>query len=333
MKQSIVLMLGLALAGTAAARDTTPAPALGEADREVLTSIVIDTWASHVDDQHRQRWQADIEQRAGEVPLAWVERAATALDLRSAELALQGLASLDEATPSAFGEVGGDLVFTPLPPCRLLDTRQPSERTGPIPSNSERSFYGFSVNFQIGQGGANNDCGLRFDTQPEALAITLVAVNPVAEGFLTAYPFGGERPLAASLNYIAGTVASTGLIVPINNELTVDEFAIYTWRETHVVADVTGYFSRPQAAALDCMSIQGTHLVLPAGGVNIARSATCPAGYAPMLGSCTTSTQNAVLVWHALEDDSQRTACLYRNNGATVETLKADAHCCRVPGR
>lgn len=327
---ALALMLGIALASAVGARDTAPAPALTEADRAILTRIVVETWAPHVEPEHLEGWLESVEERAGSVPLGWVEAAAAALDLRSMELALEGLAPLDAPMPAAFGDPGGNLVFNPLPPCRLLDTRQPSPRGGVIPNNTERTFKGYNVNFQTVQGGANSNCGLTWVVQPEALAITLVAVNPGGDGYLTAYPTGGERPLAASLNYTTGSVASTGLILPINNDWSVDEFSIYTWRAAHVVADVTGYFSRPQAAAFDCTDGEVVSFPLAGGSNHLFSAPTCPDNYTAYYGGCESSSPNGVLVTTRAVGT---THCTFRNQGAQSITVSAYNRCCRVPGR
>lgn len=333
MKRSITLMLALALAGTAVARDAAPARPLGEADRDMLTRIVVDTWAAHVEPEQKQRWLDSVRQKAASVPLPWLESAAAAIDLRTVDLALQGLAPLDGAAPTAFGSAGGNLVFTALEPCRLLDTRQPSERGGVLPNNSERSFFGFGTSFSAEQGGSSTNCGLTLEAQPEALAINLVAVNPSGDGFLTAYPTGSGRPLAASLNYMAGTVTSTGMIMPINNNLEVDDFTIYTWRSTHVVADVVGYFARPEAAPLECITQNGPNTAIVAGGHSYTSSPACPAGSTPSFGSCTSSSANAVLIMSEVLENGGETGCWYRNTGAGSITVQAQGRCCRMPGR
>lgn len=257
-------------------------------------------------------------------------------------LALAGAsAARDPASPpapAAFGSAGGGLVFTPLPPCRLLDTRQPGPRGGVIANNTERTFNGYNVNFQTAQGGANSDCGLSADVQPEALAITLVAVNPGGDGYLTAYPAGSDRPLAASLNYTAGSVASTSLILPINNDLALDEFSIYTWRAAHVVADVTGYFSRPQTARPTCHfndTGEWTNSV-PAGGTLQLSSPTCNTGYAAIFGGCQIMSpfggfEHGSLSSSAVKDGA--TVCTFRNTGVEAIWAMTWGMCCRVEGR
>lgn len=333
MKRSITLMLALALAGTAVARDAAPARPLGEADRDMLTRIVVDTWAAHVEPEQKQRWLDSVRQKAASVPLPWLESATAAIDLRTVDLALQGLAPLDGVAPTAFGSAGGNLVFTALEPCRLLDTRQPSERGGVLPDNSERSFFGFGTSFSAEQGGSSTNCGLTLEAQPEALAINLVAVNPSGDGFLTAYPTGSGRPLAASLNYMAGTVTSTGMIMPINNNLEVDDFTIYSWSSTHVVADVVGYFARPQAAPLSCTTQTSASVSIAAGGNSYVSTAGCAEGETAMFGACMSDSVNAVLVISEVLETGGQTGCWFRNTGASSINVQAQGRCCTVPGR
>jgi len=78
------------------------------------------------------------------------------------------------------------------------------------------------------------------DAVPESahtLAITVVAVTPVTDGYLAVWKAGARKP-GSCLNYgpYSGTI-SNSTIVPINDDRT---FQLYTHGETHLIVDVNG---------------------------------------------------------------------------------------------
>src|SRR5208282_5109499 len=102
------------------------------------------------------------------------------------------------------------LAYTPLTPCRLVDTRV---AVGPLGARSGRNFDA-SNNASIGAAGGN-PAGCGIPAGPEALALTLTAVQPTQLGNLVAYPAGGTVPLASALNFLAGQIVANTTFVPI----------------------------------------------------------------------------------------------------------------------
>src|SRR5208282_2639771 len=94
------------------------------------------------------------------------------------------------------------LQFVPVPPCRLVDTRNPNGEFGspPLQGQTERSFIIPN----------NQDCNI-----PTAAAYSLnVTVVPhVFLGYLTAWPTGDDQPLVSTLNSYDGRVKANAAIV------------------------------------------------------------------------------------------------------------------------
>ena len=90
-----------------------------------------------------------------------------------------------------------NLKYTPVTPCRIVDTRKTS--AGMIDANTQRNFrvYG-SVG---GQGGNLAGCPSPGDQQPLAAHINMVAVNPTGKGNLQAFPVGAGTGAGLSVNY------------------------------------------------------------------------------------------------------------------------------------
>jgi hypothetical protein len=70
------------------------------------------------------------------------------------------------------------------------------------------------------------------------VSLTLTAVDPVGDGFVTAFPCG-DRPLAANLNYVAGQTIGNAVLAPVS---AAGEVCFYSHVDTHLVADVNGWF-------------------------------------------------------------------------------------------
>lgn len=249
----------------------------------------------------------------------------------SDEAVISKLASLDtgssksRATVKTLGALGNDLVYTPVAPCRILDTRNVA--AGAIAANGTRNFVAFGVSSFASQGGSATNCGVN-PLAATAVAINLTAVTPATAGYATAYPFGSAQPLAASINYTAGAIVNNALIVQTPNPIASFDFTVYTFAQSHYVADIVGYFAPPVATALQCVETAKTIVAgVVAGGTANASAPACAAGYTQTATNCETSSWLMPIVF------SNAGTCSARNNDATPQDLRASRTCCRVPGR
>lgn len=124
------------------------------------------------------------------------------------------------------------LVFYPVTPCRVADTRAEGGKSGDfgpprIPSGGTRTL---SV--------PASGCGVPFNAQ--AFALNVTAVPPGVLSYVTTWPGGQTRPLASTLNSFDGQVVANAAIVPAGPNGTVSFFASDA---TDLVVDVTGYFA------------------------------------------------------------------------------------------
>ena len=242
-------------------------------------------------------------------------------------------------TTNAWAQLGSsssDLVFTPITPCRLLDTRSATTPAGtPIAANSTRSFLVWNQTSFAIQGGAATNCGLTASSNTAALAINFTVVAPATAGFITAFPANVAKPLAATLNYEAGSVRGNSAIVKIaQNSSTA--LSVFTTSQTHVVADVVGYYAQPVATALECVNtitVTGSINTGPVNGVyyGAAQAGSCLAG--------DTSTGTTCWVSDATASSSGEYggvgsgACAGNSIVANTFTVGAARTCCRIPGR
>jgi hypothetical protein len=158
--------------------------------------------------------------------------------------------ALQNVSAQALGDPESDLLFVPLTPCRILDTRLAGGRMTPGPSGMLHFEVAGTTGFES-QGGNPGGCGVPLGaTTPLAAAvmINVVAVGPVGPGHLRAWEFGQTAPNAAILNYanISGLNIANAVVVPIAGvaSLAKDLSIDANVSATFVVADVTGYFTR-----------------------------------------------------------------------------------------
>jgi hypothetical protein len=150
------------------------------------------------------------------------------------------------ARPLALGALSSDLVYTPVTPCRIMDTRNAGADTGILTANSTRSFVGWNGSYTV-QGGDNTDCNLPFSIDNAAIVVNFTVVNPSSGGYITAYPAGAAQPLAATLNFGAGEVKGNNAFLKLNQTSGQADFNVFSTAATHLVADVVGYYARPVA--------------------------------------------------------------------------------------
>ncbi|MDA8105304.1 MAG: hypothetical protein M0Z71_07945 [Nitrospiraceae bacterium] len=155
-------------------------------------------------------------------------------------------------TTQNLGDSASDLVYTPVAPCRIIDTRLAG---GAIAANTLRNFFAVGSPFNM-QGGTSGDCGIPFGPAT-AVAINFVAVGASGPGDLRAWAYGDTMPNASILNYgnasYVGTNLANAITVPICNPGTaVNRLSACAYdmvvqadvNSTQVVADVVGYFRK-----------------------------------------------------------------------------------------
>jgi hypothetical protein len=144
--------------------------------------------------------------------------------------------------PRTLGDSAADLVYTPVAPCRIVDTRLAG---GTLTTGVPRSFLVTgTVGFEA-QGGKAGGCAV--PDGATAVMVNFVAVAAAGPGNLQAWPFGEPVPLASIINYAAvGLNIANGVAVPIcNPAVTTCAFDLTVQANVsaiQLVADVLGFF-------------------------------------------------------------------------------------------
>ena len=145
------------------------------------------------------------------------------------------------------GDSADDLVYTPLTPCRIIDTRLAG---GFMNGGTSRSFVVKGTTGFPAQGGTAGGCGV--PTSATAVLINFVAVDPQGTGNLKGAPYPNPIPVTGSiLNYQAlnpNLNIANGFAFPVcdssKSTCTFDITLFANGAGTQVVADVFGYFKR-----------------------------------------------------------------------------------------
>jgi hypothetical protein len=132
----------------------------------------------------------------------------------------------------------GPLSFTPVQPCRIVDTRGPVGATGgpKMNANQTRDFPILGA------------CTLPGTAVAVVFNVTIVA--PTANGNLRMFPAGTAAPVASIVNFATGdgptangAIIPMGVSVPPGNHVSVrNDMPGSTTGQVHVVIDTNGYF-------------------------------------------------------------------------------------------
>lgn len=242
--------------------------------------------------------------------------------------ALKGKAAYGiELTPASLGEFSRDLVYTPVTPCRIVDTRIAG---GSFEPGMTRTYDVDGASFAT-QGGFNGSCGVPFGVAA-AVAMTITAILPFGAGHVAAWGLG-TKPEASVLNFTPNVTVANTTIVPVVPGSGAD-FSIFTSAGTRMAIDVVGYFSAPLATALDCTSTASAVTVVPYNAYT-AVDAACPAGYTVTGGGTfpTEGTLGRPGIWTDGSPAGNSWRTWVDNQTGANRTIQTYARCCRVPGR
>ena len=145
--------------------------------------------------------------------------------------------TLSEATPllNLAGAVNPP-TFHAVPPARLLDTRN----SAGLPNAGTRLGAGTVLNIAV----------TNFDGVPagaSAVVLNVTAVNPVGNGFVTAWPMGLPLPATSNLNLTPGVVKPNLVTVKVGAS---GQVSLYNQSgSTDLVVDIDGWYDSGGAAA------------------------------------------------------------------------------------
>lgn len=321
-----LLFVSLGLAAPAFAQsgpgDAQAAVSGEAAQRQALVQEIGSKWSNHIQEVYQTApasWLASMATTFDAASTDTLQRAANAKTFTEMNNSLLGV------TAAKLGDAAADLVFVPITPCRILDTRVPGT---PIAANGTMDFDVTAISNYSSQGGDSSNCGGAGAAGSfAAAAINFTVVAPGAGGYITAYPYLGTRPLAATLNYNSGDIRGNLAIVNLDQGPSASEMTVYSFAQTHLVADLVGYYITPAATDLQCQDTANTVTSVAAGNTANVTAPACATGYTQTATNCETGSWDMPIVF------SHAGTCSAKNGSGSAAELRASRTCCRVPGR
>ncbi|HYG65131.1 MAG TPA: hypothetical protein VEL74_21300, partial [Thermoanaerobaculia bacterium] len=220
MTAACAALFAALLAGPAAAQLQ---PAAEDGPREKARALIAETLEKRVvRPVAPERIEAEAERIVASLP---EEQVQTLVETRDAAPVLEERTRAAKASQplavisgKALGDSQSDLVFVPVAPCRIIDTRQVS--AGPLAANETRHFLVAGTNAFLAQGGTGGGCGVPdgvSEPAAPAVVINFIAVGPSGPGNLRAWEYGQPVPRASVINYanVPGLNIANGVVVPI----------------------------------------------------------------------------------------------------------------------
>jgi uncharacterized repeat protein (TIGR03803 family) len=123
------------------------------------------------------------------------------------------------------------LQFMTLPPCRVVDTRNPNGTFGgpAISGNTARAF-------PLAEG--DNPCGIPANAVAYSLNVTVVPMGRLS--YLTIWPTGEGQPTVSTLNSPDGRTKANAVIIPAGTSS--GSVSVFVTNTTNVLLDINGYF-------------------------------------------------------------------------------------------
>ena len=255
-----------------------------------------------------------------------------------------GLGDDDAGAAWVYAPRPGAIVYTPLEPCRIMDTRNATPGSGvqgPILGNTLYQipgFVGLGSHWAPYGGNGSADCGL---TNPpgvdiHAVAVVITILNPNFGAFVGVSDADALTTVLSNvaLNFTQGQGLSTLYIVPqiANHNI---YFALPAQLSVQLIFDVVGYYTLSDATTLQCtQQTSAPTAIAGSGGTGTATSPPCGAGYTLTSGSCDSDIFGPALYKHERSEASGNTwMCAAINRAGVAGHLTATANCCRVRGK
>jgi hypothetical protein len=214
-------------------------------------------------------------------------------------------------------------VYTPITPCKLVDTRTPGTgyayaAGGAFTNGQKRTYNSYS------------SCG---PTVANMAAIQ-VSVN-------TQYTGAGGGILSLMANLAAAPVtnifyfgyAPVTTVVPVNGSGAGGLFdaQISGVAGADLIIDVVGYYAAPVATALDCALVVGTPINVSAGAYVSMGITSCATGYTAVNGGFSAFAD--VVMADNYQSSNSSWYMNVKNTGGVVRAVAPQITCCRIPGR
>jgi hypothetical protein len=296
-----------------------------EADRSGAAEDLVSRWQG-ANAALGSGWEAELRQVAGKATAESLLAASEASTYQAVvDALLNGGRHVALPGEKALGDDATDLVYIPVTPCRIVDTRTATGSfAGRIVAGTPRAFA-HNQNIVAQGGDASGSCGI--PTDPAAIAVTVTSVSPLAAGNLIGYQTGlATAPTTSINNYavVSGLALANTTILPTGQVLGNDFNLAVNGGSVHAVVDVVGYFWSPVRP--NCQTV--TASAAPATSFNV--TATCATSEVYTGGGCNETNWITGVWWWQNGPSSAGTGhtCRGNNTNAGAAAVTASARCC-----
>jgi hypothetical protein len=236
--------------------------------------------------------------------------------------------AVGQRIPLVIGDATDDLVYTPVTPCRIMDTRFQTvpARIGPN-AGVQRNVVGTDYS---AQGGFAGSCGIP-STGPAAVSINIVTTNQSGTGSLRVIATGAGNPPVSIMNYDPTANLANAAVVAAATGGGPNIYVYSASAATDVIIDIMGYFSSPAATAVDTTFVESSATSCN-NLSNCSALATCPAGYAATGGGLRWGIYTTGLYLVGSEGSGSGWFIQARNESGGTQSLFSYVQCARVPG-
>ncbi|MEA2079503.1 MAG: hypothetical protein U9P00_06525 [Pseudomonadota bacterium] len=318
------LAISAETSSTGTSDDAAYEESLTQSDRDTMIDEIVFQWGiNHEDAQALKTTLEDASDR--QITAAWeAQTYDDVVDILAGE-------------SMALGDTDEDYTFTPVTPCRIVDTRIAG---GPLTAGTTRSFFVHGT--VSGQGGNSSGCTSPLG-EPRGVMINITAV-PATYGHFRVYPSDVSTPNASILNYSPGIDIANAAAVKTGYNVG-EDIEIYSAGTSHLVIDVLGYYHQPGRALPD-QYVTSSGPVSIGTGTQSIWSPACPSDYrltggggglgswtsdVPMVSTRPVDGQTIGLV--SGTNAADRYVCQFNNRSGANTTVYCLAICARTPGR
>ena len=122
--------------------------------------------------------------------------------------------------------------YVPLAPARLVDTRIDHATVDGLQAGGGQREIGSTLEVSVaGRGGVASDAS--------AVTLNVTAVDSAADGFVTVFPCGEERPTASNVNVSAGATVPNAVLSRLGAD---GKVCVFVSQPMDLVVDSAGYF-------------------------------------------------------------------------------------------
>jgi hypothetical protein len=322
-----------------------------DGDRAGFVNQLFSAWTPYLDSNKYDLW-SELGPTAMKVPAWQLYGASLVGDFKTMTRVLKGLEGaghyinalaepqaktapdLFAPEPYAFGDTQDQLVFVPIAPCRVVDTRNAGARTGILTAGEARSFDLEDDAFLNGQGVTGPCAGLPISSEA-AWAVNVTVTGYSGTGWLTIWPFSSAETFTSVINYgtggasaVANGLTLRGCYLCVGGDIHVKASAA----GTHVIIDVTGYYRGAGVANAAVTRILGETQTVAANNSLFIDGGVCPAGTV-LIGGEVDHSENDVAVAKTLQLSATQWRFWMKNNTAAGVSVTAYSRCMDTPLR